>query len=241
MLIAKLDSARREIAGLHVLEEAAKDAQAYATRAAQLQTPAAALAQLGVLVQEFRRRAIAIPLNAQQLQALAYQTRTMLAGFRDDHKSIVASSGEIGARFFDPLKNAPGDVRGALQRAWTDYIDATLPPQQQPELLDTLKRLPGFSERVAEIGRLYREAALLRSRLPQSSDEIDKIAALATALRTAWASLPTEGIPADVRIFLVAALGDGATFSQLTGPVVEWLGENNLLDSIRITLRAQTA
>lgn len=241
MLIANLDAATREIAGLRVLEEATKDAQAYATRAAQLQTPAAALAQLSVIMQEFRRRGIAIPLNAPQLQALAYQTRTMLVGFRDDHKSIVASSGETGARFFDPLKNVPGDVRSALQRAWTDYVDATLPPQQQPELLDTLARLPSFSERVAEIGRLYREAALLRSRLPQSSEEIDKIAGIATALRMAWASLPTEGIPADVRTFLEAALGGGATFSQLTGPVVEWLGQNNLLDSIRISLRAQTA
>jgi hypothetical protein len=238
MLIAKLDAATNGIAQLRVLEEAAKDAQAYATRATQLQTPAATLSQLSVLAQEFRRRNIAIPLNESQLQALAYQTRTMLKGFRDDHKSIVVSSSENGVRFFDPLKNVVADVRGMLLQAWTDYVDGMLPPQQQPELLETLVRLPGFSERVAEIRRLYREAEHLRDRLPQSTEEIEKVAAIATALRTAWESLPTEGIPAAVHTFLEAAIGGGATFSQLTGPVLEWLGENNLLDSIRISLRA---
>ena len=237
MLIARLDQMAQEITKLHELRQQVDHAQAFGTRAKLLDEPSAQLDLLATIAQEFHCRGITIPFDRSQFAAFAKQMRVIATAYHQDPQSILAAA-EHRFTFWEPLKNLPNQIHAALLQAWSEHINTTLPIQQQPELLQTLEQLPGFKERVVQISQLYREAERLRGRLPQSGDEIDRIAAIASELKTTWAQLPTEGIPADIRDFLTAAVEGNARLAQLTGPVMEWLQINNLADSVRISLRA---
>lgn len=239
MLIARLDQMTQEIDKLRELKQQEGIAKAFGTRAEQLQTPSIQLDGLASIAQEFQRRGIAIPLDQAQSNALALftkQLRLITDAYREDPQSIVAAT-EQRYTFWEPLKTLPNQVRDAILQGWSAYVESML-PMQQSDLLQTLEQLPGFRTHVAQIRQLNNEADRLRGRLPQSADEIDRIAAIAAELKRAWAQLPTEGIPGDVRDFLTAAVAGNAQVAQLTGTVMEWLRKNNLVDSVRISLKA---
>jgi hypothetical protein len=236
VLIARLDQVTQEITKLRELRQQADNAQAFGTRAKLLKEPSDQLDDLATITQEFQRRAITISFNRGQLAAFIKQMRAVAIAYHGDPQSILAAT-ENRFTFWEPLKSLPDQVRAALLQAWSGYINATL-PIQQPELLQTLGQLPGFKERVVQISQLYREAERLRVRPPQSVDEIARIAVIASELKAIWAQLPAEGIPADVRDFLTAAVEGNARLNQLTNHVVKWLEANNLVDSVRISLKA---
>jgi hypothetical protein len=237
MLIARLDRVTQEIAQLRELRQQANNAQAFGTRAKQWNDLSVPLDSLATIAQEFQRRGITIPLDRSQLAMFAKEVRAVATAYHEDPQSILTAP-EHRFTFWEPLRTLPDRARTALLQAWSEYINATLPIQQQPELLQTLGQLPGFRVRVEQISQLYRETERLRGRLPQSADEIDRIATIASELKTTWAQLPAEGIPADVRDFLTTAVEGNARLAQLTGPVMEWLQINNLADSVRISLKA---
>jgi hypothetical protein len=235
VLIARLDQVTQEITKLRELRQQADNAQAFGTRAKLLKEPSDQLDNLATITQEFQRLAITVSFNRGQLAAFIKQMRAVAIAYHEDPQNILATENRF--TFWEPLKSLPDQVRAALLQAWSGYINATL-PIQQPELLQTLGQLPGFKERVVQISQLYREAERLRGRPPQSVDEIARIAVIASELKATWAQLPAEGIPADVRDFLTAAVEGNARLNQLTNHVVKWLEANNLVDSVRISLKA---
>jgi hypothetical protein len=240
MLIARFDQMTQEIAKLRELKQQESNARTFSTRAEQLQTPSDQLDRRARIAQEFQRRGIAIPLDKGQSVAFATftkQLRLITDAYREDPQSIVTATEEQRYAFWEPLKTLPNQARDAILQGWSEYVDSMLPVQQS-ELLQTLEQLPGFRTHVAQIRQLNGEAGRLRGRLPQSADEIDRIATIAAELKRAWAQLPTEGIPGDVRDFLSAAVAGNAQVAQLTGAVMEWLRKNNLVDSVRISLKA---
>lgn len=239
MLIAKLDQVAQEIANLRELKQLAANAQSFATRAQKLGEPSLQLESLAIIAQEMKRRGISVAFdNGQEarLSAFAKQLRVIAEAYHADPQSIIAT-GDQRYTFWEPLKTLPDQAHDALLRAWSQHVADTL-PAQQPELLQTLGRVPGFEPSVATIKRLYTEAESLQSRLPQSADMIDRITFIAAELKSAWAQLPTEGVPTEVREFLTAAVDGNARLAQLTGPVLEWLQVNNLVDGVRISLKA---
>jgi len=236
MLITRLDQVTQEITELGELKLLARDAQAFHTRATQLHEISMRIEIVVSIAQEFQRRGIAVQFDRSRLTSISKQLSLIFAAYREDPQSIVAAT-EQRYTFWEPLKTLPNEIHAALLQAWSEYVRSVL-PRQQTELLETLGKVPGFNERIKQITRLDREAALLGRQLPQTPEEIDRIAAIASELKTTWAQLPTEGIPADVRDFLTAAVEGNARLAQLTGPVVEWLQFNNLVDSVRISLKA---
>lgn len=237
MLITRLQELTQEITELRSREQQANNADAFGTRAGQLEGPSTQLEDLARIAQEFQRRGIPLSFNQGQVAALAKEAHTVATAYHEDQQSIVDAN-EQRFTLWASLKSFPSQVHDALLQAWSGYINSTLPDRQHPELLQTLGQLPGLKESVDRVGQLYREAQRMSGQLPRSSDEFERVAAITSELRATWQQLPTENIPAEVQEFLTqAALGD-ARFSQLTGPVVEWLRANDLLKHIRISMKA---
>lgn len=236
MLVARLQEVTQAISELRSLEQQATDAEALSTRARQLEDPSMQLHILAQITQAFQQRGIWPAFNRRQLAAVAKEVEAAAVAYHDAPQRI-ADANEQRYTLWEPLKTLPGQVKDTLLQAWQDYI-ATALPEQNPELLQTLGQLPGFKEPVEQIRRLQREVEDMRRRLPQSPDEMDRVTVSAAELRAAWQQLPTGGIPADVHDFLTAAVMGNARLSQLTNSVLEWLRTNNLINDVRISLKA---
>lgn len=235
MLIAQLQQMTQLIAELRSREQQADNADAFGTRARQLEEPSAQLEGLASIAQEFQRRGIPLSFNQGQVAALAKQVDVLATAYREDRQSIIDPTGRF--TLWNPLKTLPDEVRTTLLQAWSGYITSTL-PERHPELLQTLGQLPGFKEPVDRVGQLYREADRMRGQLPRSTDEIERVAAIASELRATWQQLPTENIPAEIQDFLTQAVLGEARYSQLTASVIEWLRTNDLLKHVRISMKA---
>ena len=234
MLTENANQLTGRIAELKALRQQAVLAEQYRTRVTQLSVPVQALNAHASTLKRFQKHGLQAELPAKRVAQLRTELKDLTAAYLANPDSVVHQDGGRKERFWEPLKELPGQVQGALKQSWTDHVQQTL-LTGRPELLEVLRRLPGFAAQVELINQLRKEAQALAGALPGPNGfaELDR---RALELRRAWEQLPTGEISPEILDFLKAASQGRATLLHVTAPVVEWLKRYNLLSALKVTL-----
>jgi hypothetical protein len=144
----------------------------------------------------------------------------------------------------ETLKDARFDVKEAEQsvqrvetlitKAWFAAVQAEFSPLQRLGAI-----LAGIPDTKAAGGDLQTWAAqvlMLSDSAPPSAESIQQLNMARAALAQRFDSLGQLGIDANVRNFLVAVAGKGATVANLTPEVLEWLNAKKAQSRFRIEL-----
>lgn len=119
-----------------------------------------------------------------------------------------------------------------LEGAWSQAVEKRLAGYGRHVL--SLKDVPGFREKVAEVQR--RQLELRRTPLPRSEAEYETFRAAAEVFRRLLGQLLETSVPAPVLKFFRAAGDRGARLELLTDEVVDWLKEHGIAKNVRITV-----
>ncbi len=147
-----------------------------------------------------------------------------------DRPTLVAEPSKV-APALRPVADGRKSAKKALQEAHTEWRDREV---------GDLDAVTGFAEAVKELWpkvyievmRLIQEAKIGRNALP-TTEMIDSLRRVVERLH----EIPHEIAPSDeTRRFLVAALGAGATFEDLTDEVRVWLRGQGLENRLRVRI-----
>ena len=237
MLLNRAEKLNDRIEQYVKVENAARDAKPFETRAQQfsktakeirdLQTVLMALKEVGVTI-DFR------PSNGVDLAEKASQLRIRLA---EDPAAIHDPPFDLKHEFVDRLNAI---ARTGLQNAtsaWSDFVLKRTNLESE-ETLDVLSALPQMKENIDRIRGDRNELVRLGEALPDDPKaSLDKINALVEDLQTAWSKLDASDIPKEVIEFIRLSASQGAPLSALKRSVVDWFTERGLTDSFRVRLR----
>jgi hypothetical protein len=168
--------------------------------------------------------AAAIPVAVEAVRAkLAADPFKVTDG--KDYKGLLKTLDDVTERLRDHV------IAG--WRAWVDRETARIDAAE----LARYERLPDLTDTVAEIRRAQVLVADLPGQLPATAADLAAARAALERLRAAIGQLPRTSDPA-VKAFLDAASkSSGAALDLLTGPVRQWLKENNMYAKCRIVVR----
>ena len=121
-------------------------------------------------------------------------------------------------------------LRQDWQRYFSEHLFAGLPPDQRRI---GLAQIPENKVALDKYTRLYEKFARHRSTVPVTQEAIDEVHALSAALGEITFK---EDVPKPVEAF-VNAINNGASLRLLTAEVLDWLRENELLDSYVVRAR----
>lgn len=147
-----------------------------------------------------------------------------------DRPGLVAEPSKV-APALRPVTDGRKSAKKLLQEAHTEWRDREV---------GDLDAVAGFAEAVkelwpkvyVEVMRLIQDARVGRHTLPTTG----AIASLRRVVARLH-EIPQEIAPSDqTRQFLVAALGSGATFDDLTDEVRDWLRNQGLEDRLRVRI-----
>lgn len=237
MLLEKARKHGDRIKELERLRGIARSIEGFQTRANMLHTPVAMLDAHVVILTELRKRGIEVHLQdvSSAAKMLNAHVNQIAADFEANPDAIVESGERLRREFWEMLSGGglTTAVRSTLMSAWKSHVDALL-PSLNPELLETLERVPTFAPKVRQIRTLHSQARRCEERLPQSEGDFTRLTSLVSSLEKSWQGLSGEGIPDDVLAFLKAAVGDGAELDLMTPAVTEWLERHGLKKNLRV-------
>jgi hypothetical protein len=144
----------------------------------------------------------------------------------------------------ETLKDARFDVKEAEQsvqrvetliaKAWSAAVQAEFSPLQR--LGAVLAGIPDTKAAGVDLQTWAAQVLLLSDNVPPSAESIQRLNMARAALTQRFDSLGQLGIDANVRSFLVAVAGKGATVANLTPEVLEWLNAKKAQSRFRIEL-----
>lgn len=135
-----------------------------------------------------------------------------------------------------PLTDKVGDWKRRISREWERFLVRSLPTDD--ELLEVLSSISKFAVPAGNILDLSRLCAhFYEIELPTESD-FRQVAIFKEQLSGLWDQLGEQGIPDEIREFLLSASQQAATLDDITPEVLEWLKENQVDSLLRVGFRS---
>lgn len=236
-LLERAADLRQGVDELEQLRGMAEQAQAFASRADMLTTPAEELEVMSFLAQMFGKRGAIVHVDRDRCSGLRALVKRMAEAYAEKPESILVSDGQLRFGFWDTLEQLPKQVRGELLAAWAAFVEEKL-PLRQDGLLQTLRRLPGAAGQVEQVELLWKRAEALKGRIPTEETDFEKPRRLAEEIQTAMDTLTGGSLPEEVQLFIQAATSAGGATLDLFSPAVrDWLARTENLASVRVVLR----
>ncbi|MFC1900366.1 hypothetical protein ACFLYN_02115 [Chloroflexota bacterium] len=231
--INKLSGQIKSLADSQVTEE---EANRLATRAEEFSEPSNALL---VPARQFELLAAkGIQMNtlflelSVEVRALKSSIDAIKVKYDADPKSILVPDTNWRLNTRTRLTKSILSINDHLLTAWKNYALGLMPNIDQGLLL-VLRSSPTHSAIASRVEQLTAELHRISERLPTSEDEINSPERIAENLHHAMANLPPD-IPEPVRELFIAINQGTATAAHLTDEAVEWLGEKQLLHTLRV-------
>jgi hypothetical protein len=216
--------------------ELAREAQAFATRASQLEGPVNELHQLRQLALEFAINGIDIPFDKAATLGIVIRAKEILEAFTADPKSLTEGDESFRQQFLPGIRSVSQQLKVALETGWQQRVDKELEALPQ-DVLTALETVSSYRAQILMIRGCDEDAKRLRSMLPALGGVATRLAALAqtvTKKDLAWQSLKGSELPDEVIDFLKQAGTHGFSLADLTALITQWLSERGLLGSFRI-------
>ena len=230
--VKEISKNMRDLEGLKATEEEAKQ---FETRANELSDLARMIRPSATLIEDFRRKGIAVETPKAHALQLRLKLEAMQQAYAADRKSILGPSSEWRFTTKPRLQRTGNSSYQQLLEAWKTHL-AEVRPASDIGLLRLLSRSEAFQARSQKISELLAEFDLLACRLPSSMEELERPSRLAEELSVLTMELP-EDIPEPVRQLFQSMDEGSATAAQLTGDTMQWLIENKMLSDVRVSWR----
>lgn len=154
-------------------------------------------------------------------------------GFDKDWETI-AKDITFYQNFLEPVKlHIENTIVGSLTKDWYNYCDSTVSKEQ----IFLIKKLPNTGipgEKKREFLDKLKELIILRNKLPDNIDEIDKVIHISKLLHDLFMEI--DEFPKSVVFFFMQMENSGAKIIDLTDEVKLWLIKNDMIDQLRIRL-----
>lgn len=173
-------------------------------------------------------------LTPQGIGQLQDMVNKLQGGFMANPSSILEPNSlkqiELG------INSALIEMEENLLAAWNTYKSSYL-INLNPEMLNVLAKIPGFSNNVQKIIGKTREIDQYHTSYPTTKQEVDNFIARASALTSTWNELDSQNIPPAVWSFLRNAVTPGGTpLNTLSEGVFKWLQDHRVENSFSIKL-----
>jgi hypothetical protein len=164
--------------------------------------------------------------------------RKLIAHLRDrfdaQPKANTLTQGKHWPGLLEAIEAAVATLESTLQQDWRSYFSDHLFPGLPPERRRIgLAQIPENKVALDKYTRLYEKFARYRNTVPTTQEALDEVHALSEALAQITFK---EDVPKAVEAF-VNAINNGASLRLLTAEVLDWLRENDLLDSYVVRAR----
>lgn len=218
----------------------AGEADRFSTRASQLKAPSEALSGLQRLAKELAREGIAPEVPTKLLSAAAARASKHLTEFEADAKQFVEPNAELAQEFLNMLKKLEADYKDSVRRAWEQHVEKLINPLPEA-VLQAIATLPAYQSQVATLRGKHADAQKLAKSVPTIGDVqsvLSRIQQMNSENDAAWHKLNGSGLPDDVQAFLrKSGSTGGASLSDVTPAIVDWLQARDLLGSFLIRVR----
>jgi hypothetical protein len=135
-----------------------------------------------------------------------------------------------------PLTDKISVWKGRISREWERFLVRNLPTDD--ELLEVLSSISKFAAPAGKILDLSRRCDhLYEIELPTESN-FQQVAVFKEQLSDLWDQLGEQGIPEQIREFLLSASQQAATLDDITPEITNWLKENQVDSLIRVGFRS---
>ena len=215
-------------------------ADRFETRAEQFREPSEVLKNTAMHAMVLDAGGIALSgINIEDLRYWQGRLGGLLVKFRETPISILdpVAPGEDARRvLLNPLQQLKIKLDEMAKMSWRSWVEQQ-GPKISPDVLNVLSGVPTLRASVQSIIFLQERLRHAANSLPDSADAISAARALGQNLQDAWQGLAGTGIPESVIFFLRAAgQQNGAAFGLLTDEVRDWLGEHQLMTSLKVKL-----
>lgn len=234
MLIDQANALAERIAGYQKLKAQAHHAQAFETRAVQLQKAASGLANAVGAIKALKAAGVPVAFKMASKDQTRARTAQLKQGFAKDPAFIDNPGFDLRFEYVQPLAGVAESVRTAALKAWQGHV-ATRRERVSAEILKALSAVPQYRPTVVTVQRCQAQIDQLAASLPTDIAIADRqLIALADEQREAWGKLTGGELPDAVVLFLRASMGEGAELRLLTGEVLDWLNGRGLDAAFRI-------
>lgn len=238
MLLDQANTLKARISHYHNLNELARHAQTFETRANQLQRSAAGLGAAVASMKGLKAVGIPIAFKLSSRDQVRARTAQLQQGFANDPSFIDDPGFNLQYDYAVPLSGLADGVKNAALRAWQAHV-ATRRESVPPDVLNALRAVPEYRPIVDTVKRNQEQIDILAGALPSNVANADQqLTSLAVAQREAWQRLTGGDLPPGVVTFLRASMGDGAELRLLTTEVIDWLKARKLDGAFRIKPRS---
>lgn len=235
-----IDEANRFVARIthyHTLKKQAQHAQAFETRANQLQKAVISLKSAVDCMKALNATGIPVEFKLSSKDKLQARTEQLIHGFASDPAFIEEPGFNLQYEYLIPLNGITDSVKSVTLNAWQSHV-ATVREQVSTDILNALRAIPEYRPIVATIQRSQEHINRLAETLPTDiANATQTLVELSTEQREAWKRLTGGNLPKSVISFLRASMGDGADLQLLTAEVIDWLKARKLDSAFRIKAR----
>lgn len=226
----ELSNQIRSLAGSQATEQEAK---AFETRASELSEAASLVFVPARRMESFTAKGIIVEVLTAESSMLKHAVDDMTANYSAEPASILAPDPRWRLVTKSQFNELGKHVTDRLQEAWHAFVLAQLPAIDQGRR-NIWRIFPAYQEQERLVEELFAEFDTAAKNLPTSQEELDRPEGLAAELNDIISDLPTE-LPEPVRDLFQAINQGTATAAHLTDEAVQWLGENELLQTLRIS------
>jgi len=135
--------------------------------------------------------------------------------------------------FWGQASKTIGVAEATIRAEWRDHVNGLMPAYQSA----VVRALAGHEAVSIEttLAELARKAAAIAARPPASDDDAGEVVLIAQAIASLLQRFDVMAMPAEVRVFIMAALADDATIDLLTPEVREWLVDRGIDRNVRLS------
>jgi hypothetical protein len=218
------------------LEDNVKEARLLADLRSQLEPEAAALSRAFAqrnLLSAFGIEVVTPP----SLDIARHSAAALFNKFKTETKASTLKKGVGWTKLIEQTKVASRDLGSAIMQGWYAYRQTLFTGEAPSVIKGRIAFTPSNAAAFTKYSQRYEAFRSASENVPADGGGIENIRVLAAALTEA-AQVFDFDVPLEVKLFLEAIQGGGATLDLVTTTVVDWLKSNNAFDSYRIVPRS---
>ena len=237
MLLDRANAIVARLARYQTLKQQAQHAQAFETRATQLQRAASGLRGAVQVMKGLKTAGISVGFKMSSKDQIRARTTQLSKGFASDPAFVDDPGFNLQYDYAVPLNGLIDTVKSASLKAWQSHV-TKLREQVSSDILNALRAVPEYRPIVATVQRSQEQIDRIAGTLPSDiAHASQQLTALTNEQHDAWQRLTGGDLPKSVVSFLRASMGDGAELQLLTTEVINWLKARRLDGAFRIKPR----